>query len=1198
MSRSSLEDWSSSRSGERTPLRSLGNETLHLSTPPSRLRSKSQLSGDTVKVSMADSHICDTQTQFGCSPLIKASSTIPTPTDSTHNVRGLGDVTFKPFICSGDEIEISGSSDCGGESLILPKDGTTFTVEVEDTVASPRRLELSCSELVKHPFSNPDVEPPDSLSVCDISSSTLRIGDSDDEKHFTWKSFACDGAEVEVSDSTGLQEETIPLPWNDPWDPLQGDGTNSADCTQLFPVEHVDHLYCSCENDPISTTQGSGNPTDRPAELTLKPINCTGGEVEISEDTDPADETIPLSHIGSGCNSYNYSMDLSMLARDNGLENGKDHVDHPYCDVKYNSSPPSDNLNTVQDPLPRSTEATESKKIKMMVPNGQDENTGLSSISVTVGNADKSDDATVSEKISHPSEDLPGTMLTPLTGLHIEDHTEQTNSHLKDGEIVFDIHLPPHTESPLTNASLKAMDGDAGNTEHPEATPLPSVVHRTMDASDCSRLAAAAATPLQGAMQQGLDYVVHSTSQPPESSEAKDSALGSLGPILCNSAEKAAEASPDVLKVLSECRSVASALQFLSPIVKRASLSLLKLPMNSHQDRFLAEDSALEAEKSLVAPANVHHAGLFAEHLESPMPRPLFNSTVLGSKPQPVSAAEQKEDSRKTPQSEAAPLISEGQLQQQLRQMAEFLIASCGKMGSAPAPPPAAFMPSLNRAVPAESHSICVGTSPTKLVDHSLNTSGIFVKKREFSVADSCTVTDPLIWNLPSGSLESLPRQELEQRLMSSMIMVEALVQQLAAARLHRCVSSGQAPSDQREKLVQTDHTELSQTTMYRDLYMEALCRISELENDGGSLQNLVQAMQDMSATMSSLSSGTDVALSSMKEMGETLTEDHQILVSHYGHMKILLEKSKVSQTRILEKIKDVLHQKKDMKTLMEDAFTAKEAAFSAMEQLRTHCASEISALEKCVGSQQELLAALNQTYPDQVALNKACHATLNLASKLLSQTMEEHSSLMNELCTVRSLLQETTPTLAQLNEKAATALRERDEHCSARERAVEEREQIEEELNETQLNLQTATQQISDLNLQITILTSEMGVLRQKLTDKEEETGQLERTVTELSATISSTLASYTFLEQALAAETTKLQQSWEDVHQANERADQLKTSLKHSEQRVCELSRALAQSDKQLSQLQNLSQSQSVQIQQLQDVCAQLGGVREMNE
>lgn len=41
--------------------------------------------------------------------------------------------------------------------------------------------------------------------------------------------------------------------------------------------------------------------------------------------------------------------------------------------------------------------------------------------------------------------------------------------------------------------------------------------------------------------------------------------------------------------------------------------------------------------------------------------------------------------------------------------------------------------------------------------------------------------------------------------------------------------------------------------------------------------------------------------------------------------------------------------------------------AFSAMEQLRTHCATEISELERIVGSQKELLAALDQTYPEQV---------------------------------------------------------------------------------------------------------------------------------------------------------------------------------------------------------------------------------------
>ncbi|XP_062282083.1 uncharacterized protein LOC133986271 [Scomber scombrus] len=100
------------------------------------------------------------------------------------------------------------------------------------------------------------------------------------------------------------------------------------------------------------------------------------------------------------------------------------------------------------------------------------------------------------------------------------------------------------------------------------------------------------------------------------------------------------------------------------------------------------------------------------------------------------------------------------------------------------------------------------------------------------------------------------------------------------------------------------------------------------------------------------------------------------------------------------------------------------------------------------------------------------------------------------------------------------------------------------------------------------------MGVLRQKLTEREEDGVQLERKVTELSTTVSSTLASYTFLEQALAAETTKLQESWKDIQQSKERIAELETSLEQSEQRVCELSWALAQSEEQFGQLQEMNE------------------------
>ncbi|XP_077427726.1 sperm-associated antigen 5 isoform X2 [Vanacampus margaritifer] len=670
-----------------------------------------------------------------------------------------------------------------------------------------------------------------------------------------------------------------------------------------------------------------------------------------------------------------------------------------------------------------------------------------------------------------------------------------------------------------------------------------------------------------------------------QSNEAMDSALGSSDNAADTSSpvDKPHETMPNVLKVLSGCPSVASAL-------RRASLSIMRA----------RRDPADDCQKNIFSPDSTELAALCADHLESPMPRPLFNSTILCNKQ--WSEGPRSEDlSKKTQGSEGAdgPFIPDGPLQQQLRQMAEFLILASGKMDfAAPLPPPLAAAP----PPPVKSCNVCVGVTPVKRIDRSLNTSGEFERKGDFSKADACTLTDPLhlLWNCPPDSLDCVPREELEKRLMSSMIMVEALVQQLAVAQATVCVgpSAGPPPSERRNKLVQTDHTELSQTTMYRDLYLEALNRIGDLEQDGRSLQELVQSMQGMRVTMTFLTSDTVAALSDMKQMEVLVREDHQNLASHYAEMTSSHTKFKEMLMQMIQKVEEAFRQRDEVKSQMEDAQTSKEAAFNTMEQLRTRCAGEIAELQRSIGSQQELLTALNVTFPEQVALNKTNHETLNSASDLLCQTMEDQSKMTQELSVVRSLLHRTAPLLVELNEKAAAALRERDEHMSVRERAQEEREQLEEELRRARLSFQTAEEQIGDFSLQVTILTSELGVLRHKLKEREEERAQLERTITEMSATVSSTTAAHTFLEHTLAEEMSKLQQAQRDAIEAKETAEQLASSLRQSEERAADLVCQLAERDEDLGRLQALSQSQHSQIQQLRDVDAQLRSATEMNE
>ncbi|KAJ3615122.1 hypothetical protein NHX12_018690 [Muraenolepis orangiensis] len=189
--------------------------------------------------------------------------------------------------------------------------------------------------------------------------------------------------------------------------------------------------------------------------------------------------------------------------------------------------------------------------------------------------------------------------------------------------------------------------------------------------------------------------------------------------------------------------------------------------------------------------------------------------------------------------------------------------------------------------------------------------------------------------------------------------------------------------------------------------------------------------------------------------------------------------------------------------------------------------------------------------------------------------------SLVLQLARARAVLGRTVPVFLKLKEKTADALSQQDQHLLDRDQAVEERLQIQGALQQAHSDLQDAGQQIGDLNIQATILNSELGVLREKLSEGEEERAQLERKVTELSATISSTLASYTFLEQALASESAMLE-----------------ALLGPSEQRVCELSEALANSEQQLMQLQGHAKDQAQQLLQLGDVCTKLSSVEDMKE
>ncbi|NXG17287.1 SPAG5 protein, partial [Grallaria varia] len=114
-----------------------------------------------------------------------------------------------------------------------------------------------------------------------------------------------------------------------------------------------------------------------------------------------------------------------------------------------------------------------------------------------------------------------------------------------------------------------------------------------------------------------------------------------------------------------------------------------------------------------------------------------------------------------------------------------------------------------------------IGTfmTPRDLWEQSINTSG-----GGFPCAkDSATETDSLLWRCAREELKTLPRAELEGRLESTLIIIEALALQLRGRQESQWRLPGVGPAEHRHVPTQTDITcpQGVREEIYRHLYLE-----------------------------------------------------------------------------------------------------------------------------------------------------------------------------------------------------------------------------------------------------------------------------------------------------------------------------------------------------------------------------------------
>ncbi|XP_062408806.1 sperm-associated antigen 5 [Sardina pilchardus] len=1153
-----------------------------------------------------------------------------------------GDMTYKSFVCLGGEIQLSDTLDAADVTLGIPLDSNSHSTCVDGELVEGSFQSFQDDEPhFDHPYhqaergmiSSSDVSAvtlnatdmsasPDSLSTSHLAvthQGTTDVGD------VTFKSYDCSGVQIEVLGTPDKTSELSAFFKNLTVQDCQAlsQSTVSFDGGEevlLSSSQHADHPYCDveksmsrepavCSSHELSIEQAleedlvfqmhskshvesllqveetnadAGSNNGQIEDITFKSFTCTGGEVEILEDASILSEQSAAIMEEKILENSQISVNVTVPEEETSAAvlPGEGHVDHPYSEI--------------QRPFASDVPVTNPSSEILIGPErrGDEESSGAQVIceddKMTSVHGEDSAVLSYDRDLSSCTDDVSTKSSAP-----VPEDSEMTPSSAGSQ------HAPPERSS-------GGLDSALGSSGHPLQTSESEPEEMRRDSPQSVLAEPPFGHPLQlsAPCTPKASFLCRSILLDPQADE-QDSRLWAgaldspLPPPQLNST-----ALPSSLA----CTSVPPSPSGQAPPVAPEALvaAAPEAPVSAAPEAPVSAAPEAPVSAAPEAPVSAAPEAPVSAAPEAPVSAaPEAPVAVAPEAPVAAAAAAAAVVVRAAPPLDPlaaqAALLGCGPLQEQLRQMAELLIAAAsGNMAPRPAAAAAAAAVVERHhaeaaTTPVKQRSVSVCTSPMQCVERSMNTSVQPVV--EVPVSDASTTTDSLLWNLSPGCLEALPRAELEQRLTSYIIMSEALLQQLASARA-QAPNAGPPPSDMRNQLIQTDHTELSQMETYKDLYVIALDKIKSLQQDLQDLQNLQHNMQAVSSNMVAVKTDAEDTLASMKEIGGIVTADQEEMSRQVSQMRSLYGKCRETLRKMQQKTRDCLQQRDGMRQSMEEAQQDKQAAFSVVEQLRAHCASQLAELEESVGSHQQLLEALRRSCPLQAAFNNDYVETLSEAKELLKVKLEDHASLLEELGRARSLLRRSRPVLQQLHQRASRAQEQSEQDRAERQQALEDRAQIQQELEQEQASLQDAEQQIGDLNTQLTILSAEMGVLRQQLAEVEEERDQLQRRSTELSATVTSTLASYTFLEQALGSETRKMQQSKHEAQEAIEKASGLEQALEASQRQVLELSEALAQRDGQVSELQAQAETHTAQLRQLPKLEAELSSSKEMNE
>ncbi|KAM9257476.1 sperm-associated antigen 5 [Cariama cristata] len=381
--------------------------------------------------------------------------------------------------------------------------------------------------------------------------------------------------------------------------------------------------------------------------------------------------------------------------------------------------------------------------------------------------------------------------------------------------------------------------------------------------------------------------------------------------------------------------------------------------------------------------------------------------------------------------------------------------------------------------------------TPRDLQERSMNTSA----GGPPCAMDSAAETDSLLWHCPREQLKSLPRAELEGRLESTLIIIEALSLQLRDWQESQRPLPGVGPAEQRDALTQTDVTHpKGEEEIYRNLYLELRRKTEALQRQRGAEQDLQQELE-LAAVGTNAWSRQYLLFRGIADAAfQSLQDEQRGPCQEQEQARALVSRCRAVLESVPGKLRSCLEERDAMKQRADEALRAKEEGDRFLEAFRAHASAQIGARDQSLASQRELGTLLADAIDQQASLAAEAQPFREFIDVTFENLEEERRALDAEREQARALVSRCRAVLENVPGKLRSCLEERDATRQRADEALQAKEEASCQLEETSVALQDTVAQLEQLTVANSRLSADLSSLMTNLANVEQERDALQQ--------------------------------------------------------------------------------------------------------